>query len=1013
MGMAAAATITPPSPARPDERGSHPATGGRHSARMEPRLELRVLGSVEAVRGGQTLRIGGRRQRALLALLVLEAGRSVPADRLIDELWRGDPPGGASTLPSYVSRLRTVLGPTAIASSASGYAIDVKPDEVDAFRFERLIAEGRRFLAAGRPERAAEQMRLALQLWRGRPFEGLADEGALRAAAERLEELRLSALEDRIQADLDLGATAEVVDELEGLVRAYPYRERLWGELMLALYRGQRQADALGAYQRARRALADELGLEPSKELDALQAKILRQDVGLSRQAPGRHNLPAAVTTFIGRTEELGTIEALLASSRLVTLTGVGGVGKTRLALEVATRAIAEFRDGVFLVDLSTVVFGSLVARQIGIELGIGDTNADAALESVVAHTRDARLLLVLDNCEHVRAESAAVVTALLRASAGPRVLATSRQTLGAEGETDLAIAPLRLGDPTSANKTTTETNAAEWRQSDAWASVVDAPDTQPLEPQIPEAVQLFLARAAAARPSLRLDQHTVSTAAQICADLDGLPLAIELAAARAKALSLEQIAAHVSDRFRFLVSWRRVSPARHQTLREAMDWSFELLAPSERELFARLSVFAGGFTIEAAAAVCLDGDEALALELLERLVAASLIVPVERDGEMRYRLLETVRQYAALQLPDDAAEPARRAHATYFLKVAESADLAATRSRPNERLDVASAAQDNLRGALAWALDRRAVEFGLELATSLERFWVTHDPSEGIRWFAAFFGDDRAPQAPARVRANALRAYGGSLGIAGRDADAARVWRESLSLFVDLGDQEGEAILLHRLAVSAMTRHELPEARRLADRSLALHQALGNRWGMAQVIGTLGAIHRDEGDERRATELIEQSGQLARELGSGWWETGTIAELGHLALNGGQLHEGERLARVALRRAAAMRDRPGMVFGVGLLARVAAERGEKDVARRLWGAVEGERLGSPLGGWRHHRAAYGELLAAVAAMPAANVERATLDDAVVLALRDFAAGGPAGLTTRRRCGHAGRRRKP
>jgi predicted ATPase/DNA-binding SARP family transcriptional activator len=674
-------------------------------------IEFLLLGPVQAIRDASTLRLGGPRQRALLALLLVERGRPVAAARLAEELWHGRPPPAASaTLPTYVSRLRAALGADApIDSSTAGYRLDVEVDQVDILRFERLAHEGREALARGAAQRAAERLGAALALWRGEPFGDLADEGALRGEAERLQEMRLQAIEDRVEAELSLGESAELLDDLEGLVRAHPYRERFWRQLILALYRAQRQADALAAYQRARTVLDEELGLEPGEELKRLEQAILRQDVPVVQRPEERHNLPAAVTSFVGREVELAEIGRLLGEVRLLTLTGVGGVGKTRLALEAASRALPDFPDGVVFVDLSSLVDGGHVPRAVALALELGEgSGADVA--SLVEEVRRAELLLVLDNCEHVRDSCAELAHSLLISGPRLRLIATSRELLGAPGEVDYPVSPLSL--PSAA------ADRGEVRES--------------------EAVRLFLERAQAVRPRLLADDEATASAARICADLDGLPLAIELAAARAKALSLDDIASRLSDRFRFLVSWRRLAAARHRTLREAMDWSYELLDAAEQALLARLSVFAGDFTLADAAQVCMDGDEERTPELLERLVTASLVVAEERDREMRYRLLETVRQYAEERLDPEATERTRRAHAQHFLAVAKAADLSAVPRRGRQRLDLAIAAQDNLRGALAWSLASESIAFGLELATSLERFWVTNDPREGTRWFAA-----------------------------------------------------------------------------------------------------------------------------------------------------------------------------------------------------------------------------------------------------------------------------------
>ena len=923
-------------------------------------LDIRVLGPIEVLRAGNPVPLGGHRQRALLALLVLDVQRPVAAGWLLDELWGGGAPPGESTLPSYISRLRSALdGSATIEGGAAGYRIDVAPDRVDAYRFEALVADARRSAARGKPRRARATLQEALSLWRGPAFADVRGVPAVREAADRLEGLRLQALEQRIDADLALDGGSELIDELERLVAAHPHREAFWGQLMLVLYRADRQADALAAYHRARRALDDELGVEPGASLQELQRSILNHEDVLLPRGGGGHRLPAPITTFVGREAELAELDRLLDDARLVTLTGVGGVGKTRLALEAAGRMRADFADGARFVDLSTIPATGSVARVAALALGLGEHPDGQASDALLEHLRDTRLLLLVDNCEHVRETVAQLVERLLHAAPGLTVLATSREALGVPGEVDLAVQPLSLAPSRTDGKR---------------------------EPTS-EAVTLFLTRAREARPSLRGDERTVATAAAICADLDGLPLAIELAAARAKALSLDDIAARLDDRFRFLVSWRRLSPARHRTLREAMDWSYELLSPGEQELFARLSVFAGPFTIEAVAA-CADGADDT-LPILERLVDASLVVAEEREGEMQYRLLDTVRRYAAEQLRTEAAEAVRRAHAAYYRQVAERADLTAVQRGSGQRLDIALGARDNLRGALAWAIDSGALQFGLELATSLERFWAIHDPREGAAWFGAIFARQDVAQVDPAVRAHALRAYGGAMDMAGDDDAAERLWGEGLALFRALGDENGEAVLLHRLAISAQRRGDLRAARRLARASHRIHERTGNRWGLAQTFGTLGAIARDAGHGIRASELLEESLRLAREAGVGWWVSGTLAELADLDVGAGRFDVAANRARESLTIADGMGDRAGRLFGVGLLAWLAAEAGRHDVAERLWLAIEGEDAGAPLGGWRRHREAYRERIRSL--LPAEGSvledEPLSLDEAVAVAL--------------------------
>lgn len=611
---------------------------GVHSAR----IEFNVLGPIEAIADGAARSLGGPRQRALLGLLLNARGRPVPADVLIDELWAGQPPAAAEvTVRSHVSRVRAALAPFAeVRSSPGGYSVVVTPDQIDAVRFERGVREGDDLLRRGAPRRAATELREALALWRGRPFGDLGDVAALEAEADRLDGLRLHALETRIDADLASGRAGEIVDEIEALLRDHPTRERLWRQLMLGLYRAGRQADALAAFHRARAVLDEELGIEPGAELQRLEIAILRQEVPLTGPQRGRDNLPAPVTSFVGRESELAVVARGLGSDRLVTLTGLGGIGKTRLAVEAARRAVLDFPDGVFFVDLAPLADGALVFGHVASAFDITDTAQVSASEQLGHRLRDMDILLVLDNCEHVRATVAELATRLLATAPGLRILATSRVSLGVQGEADAPVFALRLP--------------------------VDPDDPESVAES--EAASLFLARARAAHPALGSDPASLAMIGRICADLEGVPLAMELAAARTKVLSLTDIAARLEDRFGFLVSSHPLVPTRHRTLRRAMDWSYELLGEDEQALLARLSVFAGGFTLEAIAGVCLRGDEGRALALIEGLVDASLVVRTHDEEETRYRFLETVREYAAERLEAmGESEATRSRHAEHF----------------------------------------------------------------------------------------------------------------------------------------------------------------------------------------------------------------------------------------------------------------------------------------------------------------------------------------------------------
>jgi DNA-binding SARP family transcriptional activator len=399
---------------------------------------------VQAVRDGRGVGLGGPRPRALLALLLVAGGRVVPAERLAEELWGGcPPPGAAGTLRSHVSRLRAVLRPDArLVARGGGYALAAEPGLLDAARFERLGGAGRDALEAGAAAAAAERFREGLGLWRGRALADVAEVEPLAREAARLEELRLAAAEGRVEADLALGRAAEVVGELEGLVGEYPVRERLWRLLVLALYRAGRQADALAAYRRARDMLAGELGIEPGEELRALERQVLRQEVP-APPAMARHNLPAVLTSFLGREQELAALEGLVGEARLFTLAGPGGAGKTRLAVEFAAGAVDRFGGGVWLADLAGIADPGLVPSVVMQALGVRETREVAAVDALVYRLRSAELLLVLDNCEHLLGACAELAVTLLGRCPGLRVLATSREVLGVPGEAVYRVPPL------------------------------------------------------------------------------------------------------------------------------------------------------------------------------------------------------------------------------------------------------------------------------------------------------------------------------------------------------------------------------------------------------------------------------------------------------------------------------------------------------------------------------------------------------------------------------------------
>jgi predicted ATPase/DNA-binding SARP family transcriptional activator len=809
---------------------------GRLAAGGASACEVRLLGPVQVIRAGREVGLGGPRPRAVLALLVLEAGRVVPAGWLAEELWRGSPPpGAAKTLRSYLSRLRALLSPdAALAATGGGYVLKIDPAMVDAVRFEQLAGAGQALLGGGDVAAAAGRFRQALGLWRGRALGDVCEVEPLGREAARLEELRLAAVEGRIEADVALGLHGEVTGELEGLVAEYPLRERLWRLLVLALYRAERQADALAAYRQARDMLAAELGLEPGEELRRLERAVLRQEVPAAPPA-ARHNLPAPLTSFVGREQDLARLEELLGEARLVTLTGTGGTGKTRLAVEAGARVVGRFRDGVWLAELAGIADPGLVAAQVMGALGVRQAGDVPVLDALVYRLRSGELLLIVDNCEHLLDACAGLADALLRAAPGLRVLATSREPLGIPGEVTYAVRPLELPPQTQTGEAGEAGRAA--------------------------AVRLFFDRGSAARGAVAggtaAGVAPVAVAERICRKLDGLPLAIELAAARLGTLSAAEIEAHLADRFRFLAYRRPVADPRHQALRAAMDWSYDLLSADERRVLGELSVFAGTFGLAEAAAVC-GGDQLAVLEPVDRLASKSLVAAEPTEDGTRYRLLDTVRHYAAERLAEAAGtEAARHRHAAAFLALAER----------ERRPAVLAREQDNFRAALEWSLER-GDETGPRLARALGDFWLGQGLlQEGRDWL-----DRAAAKHPAdhRLRPDLLRLFGAVL-LEGGDLDQANT---VLSEGFEVAAAAGAAAVQARIRVlraDVRNLQGLPSAEALleCDAAAAAAESAGDLGGLAEALTAVGRLRFWLGDIPASHAALERAIACAQQIGN------------------------------------------------------------------------------------------------------------------------------------------------
>ncbi|MEU4557930.1 BTAD domain-containing putative transcriptional regulator [Actinoplanes sp. NPDC023936] len=658
-------------------------------------MHIGVLGSFEVrTDDGDLTDVPGARLRGLLIALALEPGRVVPRATLVDWIWGEHPPADATNaLQRLVSRLRKLLPEGSIEGQTDGYRLAVDPDAVDAVRFERLIRDN------DGPDRL-DRLRAALALWRGAAMQdvGLPDSMALGAAVTRLEGLRLAALEDRYAAE----AGAELVTELTGLVAAHPLRERLVAALMRSLVAAGRGSEALAVYQRTREALADALGVDPSPELAALHVALLRGGGG-QREADRRTNLRAELTSYVGKGGDVAAVRELVAGHRLTTLIGPGGSGKTRLATEVARTLVADLPDGAWLVELAPIGAGGDVAQAAITGLGLRDALLAGApdmdlTDRLVTAIREREVLLILDNCEHVIEQAATLAHRLLGECRRLRILATSREPLGITGETLWQVEPLTVPGR---------------------AAGIEEIASSP-------AVQLLRDRAQAVRKDLASDARTLATMVRVCRALDGMPLAIELAAARLRTMTLDQLAHRLDDRFRLLTGGSRTALPRHRTLRAVVDWSWELLTGAERMVLRRLAVFAGGASLEAAERVCSGGgvDPEDVLELLTSLAEKSLLVS-EGDDAPRYRMLGTIMEYAAQRLAEAGEQgSARRAHLAYFTAFAETAEPHLRRADQLRWLALLQAEHENIGSAMRGAIAAGEAEQAMRLAAAAGWYW-------------------------------------------------------------------------------------------------------------------------------------------------------------------------------------------------------------------------------------------------------------------------------------------------
>lgn len=915
-------------------------------------MRFDILGTLQvSTDDGAPIVVRESKVRTLLLQLLIADGAPVTVDRLIELLWPTKPPANpvASVHTKVWQLRRTLAGAEAgtqelVQSASSGYRLDRDAVDIDARLFEQMVRRAR----WDEPKERAQLLTEALALWRGPALADVADEPSAQPTVTRLEELRLTALEDHAETRLELGEHHLLVAELTDLLSQYPLRERLRAAQMRALYRSGQHAEALRSYDELRACLASDLGLDPGPELTALRQAMLEKDASLATPAAPtprvRTNLPADVTSLIGRGPTIGHVRALLEAGRLVTLTGIGGVGKTRTALAAAAGLVTHYPDGVWLVEVSLLdadhedSYDALVGLVADV-LEVRDENPSGPLSPgqplplvarLAAALRSKQMLLVLDNCEHQVEHVAQLTQRLLRAAPGVRFLATSQESLGITGEQLWAVPPLDL-------------------PADEPDALIDTDD-------LPSAVQLFVTRATATAPGFTLDRTTAPAVHAICTRLDGIPLALELAATRVRALGVHEVADRLADRFALLSAGARGAPARQQTLRAAIDWSWDLLTDPERRILRRLAVHTGGFSLAAAEAVCTDttadngtGD---VVHLLTRLVDRSLVAATTGPAGTRYSLAESIAAYCLEQLTPDEDAATRTRHINFHI---HNAQHALTQLRSHEQrhvLEHLSADTANIRSALDFATRTGRASDALNLVNSMAWHWFLRGQlSEALNSLTQALSTAGADQYPAEqttamawhaglrlrsgdgvdaladcedilrrsaevhdrpARASTLWFLGfAQIGFGDQEASRHRI-RQALIDFRDLGDRWGIAAALAALAVHAVLHSDLTEIENNGHESSQLFRELGDGWGQMQAMDTLAFLSEVRGDYDDAVRLHHEGLTIAEDLGL-WSEVSIkLSGLGRIALLQGDYPR----ARALHERAFSMAVEQGFTFG-------------------------------------------------------------------------------------------------
>lgn len=803
---------------------------------------LKILGPVRLRVEGRELAVSGAKARAVLAALALQVNRAVSIDRLIDDIWGDNPPQTArNAIQVYVSAVRRGLAPVAdrfrLESRPGGYLLAADPQQIDWHRFEELVAEARSAQHYGDIAAVAKRLRVALALWDG---PALADVGAARlgeVAGARMEEARLTALADRIDADLALGGS-DLVGELRELVARFPLHERFAGQLMLALYRAGRRGDALSLYQDTRRRMIEEIGLEPGDQLHDVHQAILTGEVVTGRTATSsmRPRDSRTSSDFVGRWTEIAELTQLLRERPLVSLVGAPGAGKSRLAAELSRRIDGEYSDGCWRIEFDGVNDPELVPTAVADAMGIGIRAGATPIEDLRSWLAGRDLLLILDNCEHLRTACAALIAAIQTDKSALRILATSRQPLTAPNETVYRLQPLPV--PTAISTAIREIGQAE-------------------------SVELFCLRAKAIRPQFQLTEETAPTVAAICRTVEGLPLAIELAATRLGVLSVTELATRLTDQLGILNARADQRQPRLRSLRATLDVSFALLTDEERQFLAELSVFVGGFTVDAEEAVATDPQDATPLDALQELVDRSLVIVDMQEDETRFRLLEVVRQYATRLLPESVLAEVGNRHVCYFHNLAGRA-REERRERRQYWLWRLNLERRNLHAALEWALRHDQLTLALKLVASLSWWWM-NTPREGLHWcrrvLSASGGAAQSDRLSALLSAAMLASYASH-------EEGVRYAREAYEFASATGDLLGQVRALQQISDIAYEQGDLRLAGESADRALDAVVGLDDPYALGRCQLTVAYNHLAEVRTEAARRAADESAAAFRTAG-------------------------------------------------------------------------------------------------------------------------------------------------